>query len=165
MGLFARKGDPLLERADILVHAAWIGALDTSGILNEQFPIFRRIDQAHFCFMVTIATVFVAIDRLRSADISENLAARLVERLSQRLTSWNPKYSARAFAHCKSFFERNFNALTAIDHDPKFLAADVLGTWIVWDCLDRAPEATDEHQLSRVIGVTLVEEFYDWWNV
>ena len=157
------KDDPLLERADSLVPMANICAVDLYVPMLDQFPFLRSVDVKHWEFIVTIAGIFIATTRLhnlRSGDIREQ---RLMDRVAERLDQWNSN-GLNGFEHCKSFFERTFDALLTAEHEPRFIASDTIRSWIVWDVLDRAPSAEEERRLVRTIGVAITHAFFDWWK-
>lgn len=162
--LLGHKDDPLMERADTLVQIAHGNAVSTFAPLLEQFPSLREVDIKHFDFILTIAGVFIAATRLRNLRLGEHREQMLMDKVSVRLTEWNPQNGPRGFDHCKSFFERNFDGLTKIEHEPKYVASDAVGMWIAWDILDQFPETEEERKLVRTVGVMITHEFFDWWS-
>jgi hypothetical protein len=85
--------------------------------------------------------------------------------VGQKFHQFDRTKAAPAFEDCKAMFERNYKALKAIDHDPKFIAADSLGMWIAWNVLERKPGDTEqERQFVRVVGGAVVHSFFSWWS-
>jgi hypothetical protein len=139
--LFGRKDDPLTEQAGNLVQTAYGSAISSLAPMLAQFPTLkqsfvgseRQIEKVkHFDFILTIAGVFVAITQLRNMHLGERREQKLMEKVSERITKWNPTDGIRGFKHCKSFFEKNCDALAKVGHEPKYVASDVIGLWIAW---------------------------------
>jgi len=85
--------------------------------------------------------------------------------VARSLADWSPQNGIRGFEDCKAMFERNFDALTRSQHEPRFVASDALGMWIVWNLLERAPAAEEERKLVRVVGAAVVHHFFSWWSI
>jgi len=150
-----------MERADALVHMANVAAIGMFMTLLRRFPVMRETDVKHFDFIVTIAGVFIAVTRLRNLRLGEIRERKLMDKVSERLTEWNPEHGIRAFEHCKSFYDRTADGLANTGHYPKFVASDAIGAWVVWDVLNRAPETEEERSLVRAIGVTIVHGIFN----
>ena len=71
------------------------------------------------------------------------------------------------FEDCREFFNRTYDGLASelpYKDDPTYLATDALGSWIVWNLFDHAPESTQERQLVRVLGGLVIHSFFRWWS-
>lgn len=163
-GLFARQPDPLLARADILVRAANTNATLVFSSLSDQFLFLRDTDVVHWDFILTVAGVFIAVTRLHNLQLGETRERKIMTRVSERLAQWNATHGRQGFEHCKEFFERTYNGLSATAHEPRYVASDAIGAWIVWDIVGHAPENEDERKLTRRIGVIVTHEFFNWWK-
>lgn len=163
-GSFFGKKDALTERADTLVQAASAGAVSSFVPVLDRFPFLRHADVKHWDFVLTIAGVFIALTRLKALGMPKSRETEIEDRVSQKLHEWDPSHGAIAFEHCTAFFEKNFDALSKSGHDPRFVASDSIGLWMVWDILDRAPESSDEWKLVRSLGILVTHEFFSWWE-
>ena len=70
----------------------------------------------------------------------------------------------RGFEDCKRLFEREFDRLTAAGHEPRLVASDAVGKWIVWNVLRRAPQTNEEGALARATGTMVTHAFFGWWD-
>jgi hypothetical protein len=156
--------DPLMTQADTLVQSANINAISMYVPLLGRFALLREVDPPHWDFILTIAGVFMAATRLSNLRIGAALEEKLMEKVAERLTEWSPKNGIRAFEDCKAMFERNYDALSKVEHEPKFLASDAVGFWIAWNALGRAPESHDELKLARTVGSLITHAFFNWWS-
>lgn len=161
--LLGETQDPLLERAGNLVQAAHINAVGMFTPLLERFPILKRVDTEQWDFVLTVAGVFMAASRLNNLRLGDTREERLMEIVADRLNRWKPD-GIRAFEDCKGLFEKEFHRLTAAAHEPRFVAADAVGIWIVWNVLGRSPQTDEECQLVRATGTLATHAFFDWWN-
>ncbi len=163
---FGRAADPLTERADTLVQMANVAAISAFMPLFDRFPVLgetaRDGNTRHFDFIVTIAAVFIAATRLRNLRLGETRERNLMDRVSKRLTEWDPQHGITAFEHCKAFFDRTYDVFK---DNPKFATCDTIGAWMAWDVLNRCPETEEERSLARAMGVMVVHEFFNWWRV
>src|SRR5882762_3616840 len=91
-----RADDPLIERADTLVHMANAAAVGMFASLFDQFPIMQKVDVKHFDFIATIAGVFIAATRLRNLHLGESREGKLMDKVSDRLAEWNPEHGCNA---------------------------------------------------------------------
>ena len=162
--LFGGKQDPLDERADALVSAAQINAVGSFRPLADKFQFLGDVKLQDWDFFVTVATVFIGATRLSNLRMDEAREDKLMEIVTRRLDEWN-KDGVRGFEDCKRFFESGFDQLTQAGHDPRFVAADSVGKWIVWNILGRAPESNEELLLVRSIGAMATHAVFDWWDV
>ncbi len=155
--------DSLLERAENLVQAAQINAVGMFTPLSEHFPILRQVDIEHFDFILTVASVFMAATRLNNLRLGDVREERLMEIVTEQLDQWKPD-GIRAFEDCKKLFEIEFDRLTKAGHEPRFVASDAVGKWIVWNVLGRPPSTDEECMLVRTAGGMVTHAFFDWWN-
>jgi len=162
-GLFGQKQDPLLERAGNLVQAAHINAIGIFTPLMDKFSVLREADVEHCDFILTVAGVFMAATRLNKLDLGDVREEKLMEVVAEHLNQWNPD-GIRGFEDCKELFESEFDRLTKAGHEPKFVASDAVGKWIVWNVLGRAPQTDNECMLVRSAGAMVTHAFFDWWD-
>ena len=161
--LFGEKPDPLLDRAATLVQAAQVNAVGTFTPLLDRFPILRQVETEHWDFILTVAGVFMAATRLNNLRLGDAREEKLMELVAQHLNEWKPD-GIRGFEDCKGLFEKEFDRLNAADHDPRFVASDAVGKWIVWNVLGRPPETDEECNLVRSAGALATHAFFDWWD-
>ncbi|HXH24685.1 MAG TPA: hypothetical protein VNI78_05510 [Vicinamibacterales bacterium] len=161
--LLGRRDDPLTERAGNLVQAANINAVSMFTPLLDRFPSLRDVDTEQWDFILTVAGVFMAASRLNNLRLGNAREERLMEIVAADLNRWNAD-GIRGFEDCKGLFEREFDRLTAAGHEPRFVAADAVGTWIVWNVLGRSPQTDEECQLVRATGALVTHAFFDWWT-
>jgi len=154
--------DPLQSRADTLVDSASVNAVTMFTPLLNQFPSLRGIPTKHWDFILTVAGVFVAATRLSNMRLGDAREQHLMDRVAERLTVWSPD-GVRAFEDCKTLFDKNYDALTNADHDPKFIASDSVGMWIVWNTLGKTG-SEEERRLVRMVGATITHTFFNWWS-
>jgi hypothetical protein len=110
-------------------------------------------------FFVTVAGVFIAASRLQNLRLSNDRKQELMDVVARDLADWRPENGIHGFEDCKAAFERNFDSLTRIQHEPRFIASDALGMWVVWNLLGRAPVAEEERKLARAVGTAVVHNF------
>jgi hypothetical protein len=164
-GLFGGKDDLLRGNAERLVPSASAFAVSMFVPLLEQFPsVMRNVKSDQGDFFITIAGVFIAATRLANLKIGDQREQKLMDIVARGLTQWDPNNGIRAFEDCKAMFERNFDVLTNGEHEPRFIASDAVGMWIVWNLLTRCPEAEEERKLVRAIGVAVTHTFFSWWE-
>jgi len=161
--LFRQKPDPLLERAQSLVPFASVNSVGMLSPLVERFSVLREADLEHWHFIVTVAGVFMAATRLNNLDLGETREGKLMDLVTERLHEWDPD-GLRGFDDCKRLFESEFDRLTAAGHEPRFVASDAVGMWIVSNVLGRPPHTDEECMLVRATGVMVTHTFFDWWN-
>jgi hypothetical protein len=123
----------------------------------------REVNVEHWDFILTVAGVFMAATRLNNLHLSDAREENLMESVAESLAKWKPD-GLRGFEDCKSLFESEFDRLTAAGHEPRFIASDAVGKWIVWNVLGRAPETKDECMLVRATGGMVTHSFFDWWK-
>jgi hypothetical protein len=84
--------------------------------------------------------------------------------IARSLTQWDANNGMRGFEDCKAMFDRTFGSLTEAQHEPRFIASDALGSWVVWNLLARSPEHEEELTLVRTIGAAITHKFFSWWT-
>ena len=162
--LFRHEEDPLLERARSLVPAARANAGGMLRPLSDQFSSLLGANDQQWDFVVTVAGVFMAATRLNDLHLEDRREESLMGMVAERLDEWDPD-GARGFEDCKAFFETTYNKLTSAGHDPRFIASDALGNWIVWNILGRAPRTDDELMFARTTGAMVIHHVHDWWKL
>lgn len=160
-GLF--KQDPMQNQAETLVPAAGINATSMFVPLLDKFPLLREADVEHWDFIVTVAGVFMGASRLNNMRVGDAREEKLMETVAESLVNWNSD-GIRAFEDCKGLYEIEYDRLAAAGHEPRFLAYDAVGKWIVWNVLGRAPTSQDECLLVRATGTMVTHAFFDWWK-
>ncbi len=161
--LFKPKEDPLVKQAATLVTASGINATSIFVPLLDKFPFLREADVKHCDFILTVAGVFMAASRLNSLRLGDAREESLMEIVAKSLAEWDPD-GIRGFDDCKGLFESEYDRLSAAGHEPRFIASDAVGKWIVWNVLGRAPETEDECMLVRATGTMVTHAFFDWWK-
>ena len=157
------KHDQLRDNAERLVKAANIYAISMYTPMVDQFPFLRKEKPDQWDFVVTIAGVFIAAVRLGNLKIDERRELELMDIIARSLTQWDPNNGMRGFEDCKEMFDRTFGALTDAHHEPRFIASDALGSWVVWSLLAQSPEHEEELKLVRSIGAAITHTFFSWW--
>ncbi len=114
-------------------------------------------------FALTVAGVFMAASRLNNLRLEDTRDERLMEIVADRLNQWEPD-GLRGFEDCKGLFEQEFDRLTVAGHEPRFVAADAVGIWIVWNAFGHSPQTDEECQLVRATGTLVTHAFFDWWD-
>ena len=151
------------EKAAALVQMAGINAVGMYTPLLDRFPIMSQVDVKWWDFLVTVAGVFIAATRLNEICTDAALQDNLMQIVAKHLDEWDQR-GIRAFEDCKTLFEREFDRLTASGCDPRFVAADALGIWIVWNILNKVPHMDDECMLAHTVGTMVTHAFFDVWN-
>jgi hypothetical protein len=163
------ENDPLLKQARSLVDTAKDVAKASYEPMLEQFPslepfLSKAKEGKRWGLIVTTACVYMAAARLQNLELGPVREAALMTEVSRRLEAWDLINAHACFENCKQFFGRNFEALTARGHEPRFIASDTIGLWIAWNIFNRAPESEDEGQFVRTIGVAITHGFFGWWD-
>ena len=126
----------------------------------DQYPLLKTVKPESWDFFVTVAGVFIAASRLQNLQLSDNRKQELMDVVARGLTDWSPENGIRGFEDCKAMFERNFDSLTRSHREPRFVASDALGMWVVWNLLGRAPADEEERKLVRTVGAAVVHNFF-----
>ncbi|MFQ5903563.1 MAG: hypothetical protein ACE5JO_07730 [Candidatus Binatia bacterium] len=154
------------SQAKRLVAASQILATDSYTDVAKRFDLVHDVPTDRWDFILTIAGVFIAVSRLEETSLSDSQKHELSEVVATDLTKWDSKAVA-AFEDCREFFNRTYDGSASespYKDDPTYLATDALGSWIVWNLFDHAPEATQERQLVRVLGGLATHSFFRWWS-
>src|SRR4029077_13600945 len=78
------------KRSDSLVQAANINAISMFAPLLDQFPFLGEVDSKQCNFILTVAGVFMAATRLNNLRLGDVWEQRLMEKVSEQLTKWDP---------------------------------------------------------------------------
>jgi hypothetical protein len=159
--IFRKRDDPLTQRADDLVPMARVAAIGRLDTLLEKFPSLRDKHEAHFDFLSIIVGVFFAVVLLKNMRLGEARERRLTQRVAKRLGEWNPRRGVQGFEHCTAFFTRTYAGLAPSYPDQEYLVTDIIGTWMVRDLFEHAPETEEERRLTRVVGLVTTRGFVD----
>lgn len=162
-GLLKPKKDLLQKQAEALVPAAGINATNMFVPLLDKFPFLKEADVNHWDFIVTVAGVFMGASHLSNLHVGDAREEKLMETVAKSLVDWNSD-GIRAFEDCKGLYESEYDRLSATGHEPRFIASDAVGKWIVWNVLGRPPESQDECLLIRATGIVVTHAFFDWWK-
>jgi hypothetical protein len=160
------KRDPLERDAALLVRAANTLAFGMFGKISDEFPFIPHDErgQRYWDFVVTIAGVFFALIRLRTLNLNEKRRLKLEKKVAACLVQSYPQNARLAFEHCHSFFDKAYYAVLDADHDPKLVASDAIGMWVVWEILRNPAETEQELKLVRWVGLMIVNSFFEWWE-
>jgi hypothetical protein len=156
-----------LERdADLLVGAA--GTVATGAFVKfiDEFAFIPRDERGrrYWDFFVTIAGVFIALMGLRTLNLNEKRRLKLEKKVAAHLVRLYPAIARLGFEKCKSFFDKASNDLSNAGYEPRFVASDSIGAWVVSEILGRPADTDQELTLARKIGVIIVHSFSDWWE-
>jgi hypothetical protein len=155
--------DSLTKQADTLVSAAHIQAVGSYTPLADRFRILRTANVDSWDFIVTIACIFVAAKRLGDLNIAPERRESLRASIARHLTRWAPD-GVVALEDCKRLFDAEYDRLTSLGHDPRYVASDAIGMWAVWNIFGHQPATDEEAALTRALGVSMTKAFYDWWR-
>jgi hypothetical protein len=160
-GLLSRKDDQLRRKAERLVSSARINATSLFAPTIDQHALLRNVKTEQWDFVVTIAGVFIATTRLWNLKIGDQREQELTDIIMRGLAHWDPNNGIPGVEDCKATFERNFDAFTRAQHEPRFIASDSVGWWVVCNLLMRAPEGSEEERkLVRIIGAAITYVFF-----
>ena len=154
------------SQAKQLVAASQILATGSYTDIAKRFDQVYAVPTDRWNFILTIAGVFTAVSRLEVASFSDSQKDALSEVVAADLAKWDSKAVA-GFEDCREFFNRTYDGLASespYEDDPTYLATNALGSWIVWNLFDHAPESTQERQLVRVLGSLVIHSFFRWWS-
>jgi len=132
-------GDPLLKQADTLVHVAEINANSAFTPLLKKFSFLRE-------------------SRCKTLGFHPDDCGRVRENRQRKLMG---KVGAK-IEDCAAFYERSLNAFASEDDDPRFVASDSLGFWVVWNVLGRPLESEEERRLVGTIAEIINNPFLVW---
>jgi hypothetical protein len=154
------KNDPLHGKAERLVSLASVNAVTMFLPMLDHHPLLKRVDPEQWDFLLTIAGVFMAATRLENLQLKDDRQRELMEVVAHGLTDWSPENGIHSFEDCKAMFERTFDALTRIQQEPRFIASDSIGSWIVWNLLGRPPELKKSGSWSVLLAYQLCTLFF-----
>jgi len=157
----------LLERdAALLVGAANTHAISMFVRFTDEFPFIRHDErsQGYWDFVVTIASVFLALIRLRTLNLNEKRRLKLEKEVAGRLVQLYPRYARPAFEKCHSFFDKTFYDLLDAGYDPELVASDTIGAWVALEILRHPPDTEQELRFVRWVGTMISQPFFDWWE-
>jgi hypothetical protein len=163
--LFGSKEDILAKQAEKLVRSANIFAVSFFVPTLDHFPILSEVGTKHWDFIVSVAGVFIATSRLNDLRLDSKREEIVLDIVAKELNEWDPD-GIRAFEDCKHLFEMEYDRLAVsleYQQNNRFLAADALGIWIVWNLFKRQPQRDEEVKLVRVIGTSVINAFFSWW--
>ena len=158
-----KQPDPLLERAENLVQYAKINAASMFIPVLDSFPIIQQVDVEHWDFTLTVASVFMAATRLNNLHLDDDREEKLMEVIAERLDQCKPD-GIRGFEDCKGVFESEFDRLTKAGYEPRFVASDAVGKWVVMNVLGHSPQTDEECLLVRAAGGMVTHAFFNWWD-
>ena len=156
--------DPLLRQADTLVQTAHLRAIMLDTTQLKKFSLMREVDLKHWIVIVTIAGVFIAVIQLQNLGLDKNRQRALLGKVGAKLIQWDPTNGRRCFEDCTSFYEKAFNARKSGGYDPRFVASDPLGLWVVLNVLGRRADSKEELRFARVVGGMIYHPFSTWWS-
>ncbi|MFC1481088.1 hypothetical protein ACFL6E_02450, partial [Candidatus Neomarinimicrobiota bacterium] len=160
------KSDPpdsLYERAELLLGVAQLTSGEVIAPLLDHYSILQQADVEHSHFILTVAGVFMAASRLNNLQLGDRCEDMLMEVVAERMDQWNPD-SIQSFEDCKELYEKVHDRLTEAGHEPRFVASDAVGEWIVRSILKRSPQTDDEIALVRSTGVEVTAAFFHYWS-
>jgi hypothetical protein len=150
--------DPLLKAADNLVSLAKTNAdAMLTPLLGEYSSLGRAPAIKHWVQIVTIASVFIATTRLDARE------KEVMDKVYDRFTQWD-KNAMPALEDCASFFAKHFDEHIQAGHEPRSIASDGIGLWVIWNVFERPPQTDEEVKLVRVIGAMITNTFFDYWG-
>ena len=158
--------DPLLWNAKMLVGAARMNAVTAYATWTERFPHVENFDPTRWEMVMGTASVFVALQRLPDFGMEKDRGSTLTRTTIYDLKNWAPGMIAR-FRDCRSFYFRTFGRIKSQPEyvgEPQLAAADALGSWILRNLCERAPESKEEIELERGLGVFVIQLFHTWWD-
>lgn len=170
MGVMSKTpGDePLLPQAKALVDAATAFARRAYLPAASEYPslgLTKAGGKEHWDLIVSVAAVYIAAARLNNLELGAAREATLMGVVTEHLEAWDAANALACFENCKEFFGKNFEALAARGHEPRFIASDTIGLWLAWNLLERAPQSDDERRFVRGVGVAATHGFFGWWDV
>ena len=160
------KRDPLESDADLLVRAAGTVATGTFVKFIDEFEFIPtgELGQRYWDFVVTIAGVFIALMSLRTLNLNKKRRLKLEKKVAAHLVRLYPAIARLGFEKCKSFFDKTYYDLQNAGYEPRFVASDTIGAWVVCEILGRPAETDQELTLARRIGIMIVHSFFNWWE-
>lgn len=164
MGILSKlfgRDDPLRGQAERLVSAANIAATASFVPLLHSYPLLRNATVKDWDFFATAAATCVGIVRLVHfvpPDRFKSLYALILPELRR----WSPQ-GEDAVLDCQKFIKRVMDSSQSTVPDNHLIAADPLGTWVLWNLFQKEPSHTESH-VARAVGQLLAAQFHDWWE-
>ena len=144
------------ESAGRLLPAAHLAAISAFLPLRARHSVVAAAD-SHWCdFLLSVPGVLVVLSELNhesGPEAAKDEARSIIERA---LPAWGT-HSITAIEVCTRFVGCSYYTLAETPHgrgDPKWLFADSLGQWVVWNLLNRTPQSARERNVARAIGTT-----------
>ena len=157
--------DPLLKAADALVASANIRADAMLISLLEDYPsLGTAAEIKQWVHISTVAGVFMAATRLTNLRLGDARENEIMDKVYERFTQWDATSAESAFEDCASFYAKNYAELEQTGHEPRFIASDAIGLWVVGKVFLRAPQTDEERKLARVVGAMITQSFFDYWE-
>lgn len=157
--------DPLLKAADALVASANIRADAMLISLLEDYPsLGTAAEISQWVHISTVAGVFMAATRLTSLRLGDARENEIMDMVYERFTKWDATNAGSDFEDCGSFYAKDYVELEQAGHEPRLIASDAIGRWVVGKVFLRVPQTDEERKLARVIGTMITQSFFDYWE-
>ena len=161
----SQKDDPLFKAADVLVPSANIRADAMLTSLLDDYPCLGKAAAIkQWVHISTVAGVFMAATRLTNLRLGDARENEIMDKIYKRFTQWDATNAESAFEDCASFFAKHCVDLEPAGHEPRIVASDAIGHWVVWKVFLRAPKTDEERRLAREIGAIITLSFFDYWE-
>ena len=137
-----------------LVWIAKTTAIASNVHFCTRFPVAAKIDPANWDFFITIASVWVALTYLNSANykISKAEIDEIWNVVNDSLVKEYPD-GIRALKDCEAFMNQTLAA------DNKIRVDDALGCWIVWNLYGTKDLDEEQSQIIRILGDMVLTQF------
>lgn len=156
---------PLLKAADALVALANIRADAMLTSLLDDYPCLGTAAAIkQWVHISTVAGVFMAATRLTSLRLGDARENEIMDKIYGRFTQWDATNAQPDFEDCAAFFAKDRVDLEHAGHEPRIVAADAIGLWVVWKVFLRAPKTDEERRLAREVGAMIAHSFFDYWE-
>ena len=144
-----------LSAGSVVESARIIAACSYSGV-TRVCPELSQASRQDWTFSLTVASVSSALTLLESRG-GEQLSRRIAPLILADVRNWSAS-GERAVKECREWLLRNSdNPTSPISH------ADALGSWVVWNCLKRAP-TPESSRLVEAAGALAASPFLDYWK-
>lgn len=150
--------------ANGLINIAKGSASAIFALLMDQFPILQLTDLEEWDFIYVVACVYMSASALPQYLMDFSKADHILSIIEQKLKTWHHA-ALNGLDDCQKYVTQQCDLLVEAGHDAKFLHADALGIWVVWNVFDKRPETHEEMQLSRTIGSIIIHDFGSIWNI
>ena len=147
-----------LAAGSVVENARIIAACSYSGVVRV-CPELSQASRQDWAFSLTVASICSALYLLESRG-GEQLSRRIAPLILADVRKWSVS-GERAVIECGEWLLRNGD--TATDRDSPTSHADALGSWVVWNCLQRPPSA-DCSRLVEAAGALAASPFLDYWR-